>query len=168
MGFFDKIAFWRYLEENFVVMKKQYISPNKHFYGYLVETKEMFKNFSDKDITYFPTLEEVLVNLENGEADTFFEEAEGFPFATWLIPKEKTLKIREGGYQEWWQIEKTAKNSFSVEKVSLAAILATLAKKYIVPIKFPLELMEVQETMEIAQHNPSSEKDGHIRYEEEK
>lgn len=141
-------------------MKKQYTTP-AGFIGNLVETKEEFKDLNNYAIVLYPSIEEVLTELENGKADEFFEDGKTPPFATWIIPKSGTLNTSTGGYQEYWQIEKTAKNSFSVEKVSIEIILATIEKKYIIPFKSNFtKKMENEVTV--------LQKDGHIVYEEEK
>lgn len=157
MGVFDKIAFWRYIEENFAVMKKQYATP-EGFIGNLVQTEEEFRELNGHAIMIYPSMEEVLHELENGKADEFFEDKHT-PFATWLIPKGGTLDTFKGGYQEYWQIEKTAKNSFSVEKVSIEIVLATISKKYIIPFRYNFSKKTESEVT-------ASEKDGQIVYEE--
>ncbi len=140
-------------------MKKQYTTP-AGFIGNLVETKEEFKKLNSHAMMLYPSVEEVLHELENGKADEFFED-KNTPFATWLIPKGGTLDTFKGGYQEYWQIEKTAKKSFLIEEVSIEIILATISKKYIIPFKSNF-------TKKIKMENEVTvpEKDGQIVYEE--
>ena len=108
----------------------------------------------------YPTIEELLKEIEDGKADEFFEDKNA-PFATWLVPKGGTLDTFKGGYQEYWQIEKTAKKSFLIEEVSIEIILATISKKYIIPFKSNF-------TKKIKMENEVTvpEKDGQIVYEE--
>ena len=139
-------------------MKKQYQTP-AGFIGNLVEKEEEFKKLNSQALMLYPTIEELLKEIEDGRADEFFEDKNA-PFATWLVPKGGTLDTFKGGYQEYWQIERTAKNSFSVEKVSLEIILATISKKYIIPFKHSF-------SKKIENEVATSEKDGQIVYEEE-
>lgn len=139
-------------------MKKQYTTP-AGFIGNLVQTEEEFKKLNNEALMLYPSIQEVLHELEDGKADEFFED-KNTPFATWIIPKSGTLDTFKKGYQEYWQIERTAKNSFSVEKVSLAAVLATVSKKYIIPFKHNFSKRKENEIT-------ASEKDGQIVYEEE-
>ena len=92
-------------------LKKQYQTP-AGFIGNLVEKEEEFKKLNSQALMLYPTIEELLKEIEDGKADEFFEDKNA-PFATWLVPKGGTLDTFKGGYQEYWQIERTAKHSFS-------------------------------------------------------
>lgn len=144
--------FWRYIEENFVPMK-EYQNTEKGLYAIEISQKEEFLKFEEEFVElgfYFPEINSLLKNLEDGKADQFFESANQ-PFATWITPRE----IEEKEIKLWWQIEMTAKNSFSIETITRELIMATINKKYVIPL-----------TENYTEHIRLRIDHGHLRYDE--